>query len=77
MLFARFFVFVCFSVFFVFSAIFQSRYEMREKNYSRVGAIGMQNRCVNCCNRTEVRIVVSICANEGYTLDNVAPLSAS
>ena len=50
---------------------------MRETIYSRMGAIGMQTRCMNCCSRTEVRIVISICANEGYTLNNVAPLSDS
>ena len=44
-----------------------------EKFHSRMGAIGMRTRSVNCCTRTGARIVISICVNEGYTLYHVAP----
>ena len=36
-----------------------------EKFHSRMGVIGMQTRCVNCCTRTGARIGISIFVNEG------------
>ena len=35
----------------------------------------MQTRCVNCCTRTETRIIISICVNEGNTLYHIAFVS--
>ena len=41
--------------------------------HSRMGAVGMRTRCVNCCTRTGARIVISICVNERYNMYHVAP----
>ena len=44
-----------------------------ENFHSRVGAIGMCTRSVNCGTKTGARIVISICVNKGYTMYRVAP----
>ena len=61
-----------FSVFFSFCLHFsQARIRGQENFQSRMGAIGIRTRCVNCCTRTGARIAISICVNEGYNLYHV------
>ena len=57
---------LCTSLFLFLSAIFPRRYCTRdEENFqSRMGAIGMRTRCVNCCTRTKAHIVILICVKE-------------
>ena len=43
-----------------------------EDFHARMGAIGMQTRCVNCYTKTGARIIISVYVNEGYTLYHVA-----
>ena len=72
-LFARIFVFLCYSVFMFFLLLVRFFFP---SSYGRRGDFSIkdgndwdaQTKCVNCCTRTGAHIVTSICINEGYNL---------